>query len=73
MTEARVSSILVVEGGRLPVFVTDWDLRGSAAPFFSGRRISDSSGGRVMTASSRDVNRPNSLVMQAQNLDEWKK
>mgnify|MGYP003662577988 CR=1 FL=1 len=64
MTEARVSSILVVEEGRLQGIVTDRDLR---SRILAVGGSSDSLVADVMTASPVTLS-PNSLVMQAQTL-----
>ncbi|MEP7731391.1 DUF294 nucleotidyltransferase-like domain-containing protein [Marinomonas primoryensis] len=64
MTEARVSSILVVEEGRLQGIVTDRDLR---SRILAVGGSSDSLVANVMTASPVTLS-PNSLVMQAQTL-----
>ncbi|MFT4574486.1 MAG: CBS domain-containing protein [Marinomonas primoryensis] len=64
MTEARVSSILVVEEGRLHGIVTDRDLR---SRILAVGGSSDSLVADVMTASPVTLS-PNSLVMQAQTL-----
>ncbi|MDE8601567.1 DUF294 nucleotidyltransferase-like domain-containing protein [Marinomonas sp. RSW2] len=64
MTEARVSSILVVEEGRLQGIVTDRDLRSRilAVGSSSNALVAD-----IMTASPVTLS-PDSLVMQAQTL-----
>lgn len=64
MTEARVSSILVVEEGRLEGIVTDRDLRSRilAVGGSSNALVAD-----IMTASPVTLS-PDSLVMQAQTL-----
>jgi CBS domain-containing protein len=64
MTEARVSSILVVEEGRLQGIVTDRDLR---SRILAVGGSSDSLVADVMTVSPVTLS-PNSLVMQAQTL-----
>jgi CBS domain-containing protein len=64
MTEARVSSILVVAEGRLQGIVTDRDLR---SRILAVGGSSDSLVADVMTASPVTLS-PNSLVMQAQTL-----
>ncbi len=64
MTEARVSSILVVAEGRLQGIVTDRDLR---SRILAVGGSSDSLVADVMTASPVTLS-PDSLVMQAQTL-----